>query len=295
MPRIKRIPVHRLRLDPLNPRREKPTEELIDSIKKTGLAVPIIVHKKGKHYLVTGGWQRRQALEKAGIAFAKCEIHPDGLSALKECERTSIQRELTQYQKMKQYVGIYSLLMEEQGKTHKKAIRWISKNTSISELWANRYINVATGLPPLVLALLKEKKNITRKEWAGLKLICYTVRQKMHVLGFRKAQTLLKLPHLSDEDRVKLAIEMMSLNTRESNDLVDYVLANTEIPVEQAIKELKQGKDVYVVYVGSLIVSKEVKVKTEKHCAKRRMGICDFLERYLESRFGENESEELSV
>ena len=117
----------------------------------------------------------------------------------------------------------------------------------------------------------------------------------MHVLGFRKAQSLLKLPHLPDEARVKLAIEMMSLNTRESNDLIDYVLTNPEIPVEQAIKELKLGKDVHVVYVGNLIVSKEVKKNTEKHCAERRMAICDFLERYLESRFGGNESEELSV
>ena len=291
-PKKKTIPIRLIHLDPYNIREEEPTDELVESIRKTGQRDPIIIRlgEDGKYY-VPDGWQRVQAIARAGYDTVRCIVFSNTIDTLREIERASIQRPWETYQKIKHIKNCYDALTNHRGFSDVEAMQWIVENTSIkSEIWAKRYVEISK-LPPLVLTLLKPKNHITEQEWEELKKYSLTIKMKQKVLKPRQVGYISTyLRFVPSERKIQTAVEMLSLSSDESKEFVLQVLEEPAKPPLEIAKEFRYGIEKFYLNPGILIVPQEIKQNVEKTCRIRRIHISQLIEELFELHFKDEQN-----
>lgn len=264
--------------DPYNPREEEPLDDLVESIRKTGFAEPIIVRPSddGK-FLVTDGWQRAQAGVMAGWRRIPCKIYASPLEALEETDRRGIKREWTKYQKIKFYRNFYDACRDA-GVNHQEALQRITKKSPAIEQRVLTYLRI-TRLPPLVQALLKEPKNRTTWEWDQLEKIYHPIRLKRKPLKIGQADAIARyLQRVPPEKQVRAAIGVLGLTTAETIRKIRIISKYPEEDPLEIIRQLDIGYGIdEILDVGSVIVKLQLKRALLEYCAMRRISLKDFV------------------
>ena len=272
------IPVWELELDPYNVREEQPTDDLVESVRKTGFRDAAIVRpSEDRKFLVTDGWQRVQAGVRAGWTEIPCNIYKTPLEALKEANRASIRREWTKYQRIKHYRNYYEACREE-GMDHWEAVQKTVSDNPATEQAVMRYLRI-TRLPPLVQALLKEPKNRTPQEWNQLEKIYYTIRQKRKTLTIGKADAIATyLKNFPPEKQIRAAIGVLGLTDVEARYIIQVISRYPEEDPFEIIQELNMGYSTdEILDIGLIIVDSELKRDLQEYCSMRRITLKDLM------------------
>ena len=136
------VSIKKLYLDPKNPRREDPSEELLDSVREEGVKKPLITWlKDNDHILICDGYERYQAGIIANLSEIPCHIYKDHLKALKEAKIESIVNPWTKYQKCLYCKNVYDACIEK-GMTDEEAFQKTIKILSARESTIRRYLRV---------------------------------------------------------------------------------------------------------------------------------------------------------
>lgn len=284
------IPIKSLYWDPMNVRQVEPLDDLVQSIKKTGQKSPIIVRPRNKKtYYVTNGWERVQAVARAGLKNVDCHIFTNTVDALIEVERDSIQRPWETYQKINHIRNFYNILTNDQNLTDEKALQFIVKNTSTKTVNRAKNFVEISKLPSLIFSLLKPKDHITEQEWNELEKYSLTVRRKKKVLKPRHVGYIAKfLIFTNTKRKIQTAIEMLSMDNKCFKAFVLEVQGKpSKLPSEIAadFHYGKGGVGIEHIRPGSLDVPKEVKKNIKKECVRRRITIHELIEELLITHF----------
>lgn len=283
----KMIPVSQLKLDPYNVREEEPTDDLVESIKKTGFREPVIVrldisneHEKDC-FLVTDGWQRVQAGVRAGWTKIPCSIHETALEAMKEANRASIKREWTKYQRIRHYRNYFDACNEE-GMGYGEAIDNTVKDNPADEQTVLKYLRI-TRLPPIVQVLLKKTENRTPQEWSQLEKINYNIRMTKKPLGIGIADAIaLYLRNFLPEKQAEVAVGVLGMKEPKAKKAIRLISKKPEADPTDIIYNVEKGYSVdQVLQIGSLIVNPALKNYIQRYCSTRRVTPKDVVRKLL--------------
>jgi hypothetical protein len=162
----KLVATDRLRRGEHNVRNARPSDQLIQSIERSGIATPLVTrptpHDNDLLY-VTDGWQRYQAAVELGWSQLPVNVYTDVLSALENAEVQSIVDEWTTYQAATHVNTLYDELAANAA-DEQDIVSVISDKTARSEQTVRRYL-YAFQLPDTLRHLLKDRGNITDAEW----------------------------------------------------------------------------------------------------------------------------------
>jgi ParB family chromosome partitioning protein len=127
--RVQEIPIDKIRPNPENPRKKfdrTAIEELAQTIKKHGLLQPILVQKKGDHYIVISGERRLRSLIHLGMAKAPCIVKElDRRKTLEVSLIENIQRE--QLDPIEE-ANVFKLLLTDYSLTQDELAEQVGKN-----------------------------------------------------------------------------------------------------------------------------------------------------------------------
>lgn len=158
------IPIDKIQRDPLNPRNEQPTEELIESLKKVGYKSDLTVRENGNNtFLATDGWERVQGGIIANLKSVPCKVYDDSLEALEATRAVSINRNWTKLDYIT-HIHNYYVECRKKGMSHHKSLNKTVAKNDISQESVMRYIRI-WKLPNSIKILLKEPKKRSRAEW----------------------------------------------------------------------------------------------------------------------------------
>lgn len=273
--------IKRLVWDPYNPRDEEPTDELVESVRKTGFARAIIVRPtaNGKFY-VTDGWQRAQAAVRVGWKQVPYKLYETAPEALEETKREDIKREWTKYQRIKYYRNFYHACREED-MDHQSAFQRIVNKDPAGEQSVLRYLRITNPrlLPPIVQSLLKEPKNRTIEEWNHLEKIYYPIRRIRRTLTIGQADAIaIYLRNFTTEQKVRVAIGVLGLTYAEAIHKIRIVSKYPEEDPIEIIQQLDTGAGIdEILDVGTLVVNLKLKRDLLEYCTMRRINLKDFL------------------
>jgi ParB/RepB/Spo0J family partition protein len=283
----KMIPVSQLKLDPYNVREEEPTDDLVESIKKTGFREPVIVRpdRLNEHerdsFFVTDGWQRVQAGARAGWTKIPCSIHKTALEAMKEANRASIKREWTKYQRIKHYRNYFDACIEE-GMDYGEAIDNTVKDNPADEQTVLKYLRI-TRLPPIVQVLLKKPENRTLQEWTQLEKINYNIRMSQKPLGIGIADTIAQyIRNFSPRKQSEVAVGVLGMKEPKAKKAIRLISKSPEADPADIIYSVEKGYSIgQVLQIGSLIVNPALKNYLQVYCSTRRVTPKDIVRKLL--------------
>jgi len=162
----KLVATDRLRRGEHNVRNARPSDQLIQSIERSGIATPLVTrptpHDNDLLY-VTDGWQRYQAAVELGWSQLPVNVYTDVITALENAELQSIVDEWTTYQAATHVNTLYEELPTD-GEREQETISLIADRTARAEQTVRRYLH-AFQLPDTLRHLLKDRSNITDAEW----------------------------------------------------------------------------------------------------------------------------------
>lgn len=283
----KTIPVSQLKLDPYNVREEEPTDNLVESIRKTGFREPVIVRPDRSNesekdcFLVTDGWQRVQAGVRAGWMKIPCSIHETALEAMKEANRASIKREWTKYQRIKHYRNYFDACSEE-GMGYGEAVDTTVKDNPADEQTVLKYLRI-TRLPPIVQVLLKKPANRTPQEWSQLEKINYNIRMNKKPLGIGIADAIAQyLRFFLSQKQAEVAVGVLGMKEPKARKAIRLILKNPEADPTDIIYNVEKGYSVdQILQIGSLIVNPALKNYIQSYCSTRRVTPKDVVRKLL--------------
>jgi len=276
----KDIPIELLDRDPLNPRNEIPTDNLIDSLKKVGFKHPIIVRPTDNGgYYVTNGWERVQAAIKIGFSNVPCEIYPDELSAMKVGRAESIVRGWTKYISMI-HINNYYRICREQKMSHKKAIERTVSDNDVTSSTVERYIRIWV-LPDSVKSLLKQPKKRTPLEWITLLKYNKNIRRYSTPLTVSMADHLVKYgKDIPEWKLLDIATNILGKQVYEAKKIIREACMNHNIkkPIRDIIDSTKTGHiGPVVLHLPSVMISSNEKKLIMNYITERRMRLNDFI------------------
>lgn len=274
-----------LRLDPYNPRDEEPTDDLVESIRKTGFARAVIVRPSDDgNFFVTDGWQRAQAGVISGWKWIPCKIYASAPEALDETRREDIKRKWTKYQRIKFYRNFYEA-NREAGMDHQSAIQRMIKKDPASEPRILMYLRITNTrlVPPLVQALVKKPKNRTDWEWNQLEKIYYPIKRKRKALTIAQANAIaIHLRNFTPEQKVRAAIGVLGLTNPDALHKIWAISKYPEADPLETIQKLEKGVGIdEILDVGIIVVNLKLKRELLEYCAMRRIRVKDLVRELL--------------
>jgi|APHM01.1.fsa_nt_gi ParB-like nuclease domain. len=158
------VPISDLLRDSHNVRDSRPSDTLIQSIRRSGISNALVTREHPEDddlLMVTDGWQRYQAARELGWSHLPVNVYPNALEALEHAEIQSISDEWTTFQAAKHISSVYEMYKTEQD--DEAALQEVASRTARSEQTVRRYLN-AFNLPDAAINLLKQRENITGQE-----------------------------------------------------------------------------------------------------------------------------------
>lgn len=281
----KDIPIDLLDRDPLNPRDEPPTDNLIDSLKKVGFKHPIITRPTGNgRFYVTNGWERVQAALIVGFDRVPCEIYPDELSAMKAGRADSIVREWPKHTHMIHINNYYTVCREKYEMDHKSAVEKTVSDNDITHSTVERYIRV-WSLPDSVKALLKQPKKRLPTEWIILSKHNRNIRRHSSPLHVSVADYIVKYgSDLPEWNLLDIAANVIGKEASEAKKIVREACRehNRKKSIGDIIDGTKTRSTGFVVLrLSGVMLSFDEKKYILEYIAKRRIKLNDFLRNLL--------------
>jgi hypothetical protein len=161
------VSTDRLRRGEHNVRNARPSDQLIQSIERSGIATALVTrptpHDGNDLLYITDGWQRYQAAVELGWSQVPVNVYDDVIEALENAELQSIVDEWTTYQAATHVNQLYQELPTDGGQED-ETVSLIADRTARSEQTVRRYLD-AFKLPDTLRNLLKNRGNITDSEW----------------------------------------------------------------------------------------------------------------------------------
>lgn len=271
-----------------NVRRKEPEQELVSSIKKTGIKEPLTAYKEDGTYYITDGWQRQQCMIKAGYTHSPCDVYENEAEAMFEAERSSMQTPWTNYQNIKQYGELFKTHIED-GYNETEAINSIVNKSSVSAKTLKKYVKIY-ALPKISHILLKKPKN-RRDDWED-----FSFKFKGRINdsdGRLKIKNAKPIANAYDKGQInKAQAETFSVEAVVYND--ERIISNAlekcskhDTNVQEAVeKEAKriQNRNCGGIYIGTVMFEQEDMKWFEAYKADKRVNSQKFARKAIEEK-----------
>jgi len=282
---IRRVPIDLLSRDPLNPRDEPPTDELINSVRANGILLPLTARSDGNGgFYVGDGWERVQAALKVGIDDLLIEIHPDELSSMRAGHAKSNVRSWTKYEHIVDVNNYYRVCRDKERMHHSEALHKTANDLAKNKATVERYVRI-WKLPDGVKILFKTPSKRTRDEWNYLLKFNKNIRRYNETLSTVLADHLMKYIHEVPEERlVDIACNIIGKKKTLSKQIISEATRpyNLNKPIRDIFNMVKTGcdKPTGLNLPSQVYLPPENKQRILMYMANRRMKINEFI-RYL--------------
>ncbi|TKJ19944.1 MAG: hypothetical protein CEE43_13775 [Promethearchaeota archaeon Loki_b32] len=281
---IKDVSINDLELDPMNPRQEIPSDELVDSIKeKYDHDKSLITWYDNGKYWISDGWERYQAGFQAGLTKFPCRVYKDHIKALKAAKQASIVNPWTDFQNYTHYKNFYDTCIES-GMTHHEAIKRTIKDNPINEKVLLRYLNIF-DLPSPVLSLMKEERNICEKEMKKLQKYDNMIKLRHKKLGIKITHSMaLKLKGFPHDTICEIAVDVLGMNSRDALKAIERISQNPDKDPHEIIKKIEKGYETdRILHVGDFIFKDpNLKQTIVEYVASRFISTKTFIKELIE-------------
>lgn len=287
------IPVDEIRFDAdLNPRDLRPPPELIRQIRDKGVKDPPIVYfdPDSKYYFAVNGWQRVQAAKMVGISKIICEVYESELNAQVAAIHEDTRTEETDLQQYKRFYALYLAGIKE-GMSDSESLKMAMVSRGLSQIeFARRRIDIFK-LPPLVLSLMKEKKNRTPQEWFQLEKVNPNIKRSGKKLGITKAASIAnQLEERNDHFKLVVAVICLNLHIWDSLEFIKYVVDNPGISAIKLYKKYTE-KPSEVLNVR-IVINKRIKAQIDRLCESSHKDLNDMFWEFLDKLLPDNSRKE---
>lgn len=279
------VPIENLRCDPLNPREEPPSGDLIDSMGKLGIQRALITRpdEEEDYYLVTNGWERVQAAWKLGWSQLPIKEYQDPLDAMKFARIESVVNDWDWYCKFVHIVKYYGECKKKDMNHHEAIARTVDDN-DVSHETVRRYLRI-WSLPPSVKSLLKLPYNRTDDEWNLLKKFNPNIKRYPDAIGVLAAAELASQHGISEERMLEIATNILDKRAAKARKIIKEACKkdNRMIPIREIIDKVMTGHSHPEVFSlpSCILISPKDKNIIMKHITKRRISLIDFLRELL--------------
>lgn len=277
------ILIDNLELDSKNPRQERPSEELLDSvIKEQRVKEPLITWYNNGKYWICDGWERYQAGVRAGLTEIPCRVYTDHIKALKATKEASIVNPWTDFQKYKFCKIFYDACMEK-GMTYQEALQKTTKELPYGDQTLLRYLSIFE-LPLPVQSLLKEERNITPKEIKELEKYDNMIKLRHKKLGIKVAYAMaVKLRDFPPDKICEIAVDILGMKSTDALNAIDQISSNPDTDPYEIIKEIETGYGSdRILHVGDFIVEPDLKQIIIEYVSKRFISTKKLIKELLE-------------
>lgn len=299
--------VHKSELerDSENVRNASPSHELRESISKSGILQPLIVRDddEKQRLQITDGWQRYQAATSLGFMHLPVNIYGDTYEALQAAEEYSIVREWTSYQMARHAQSIKDSI-EGDHSSRSELIERTADSTSRHEKTIERYMN-AFRLPDILHPLLKERENVSEREWMALKNYHKDVRRhsglswQVAAKAGKHADMFEHLPN-GEEKLIRLMLETLSMNANQAEAFIDEFIEDPDRSFDMVSSivfdgpgpEEKGQLEIPHVYVK---IKPEHKSKIMDHITTRKKPLDKMIQDLIRARARELEDDNTSL
>lgn len=280
-----------------NVRKEEPDEELVTSIKRTGIKEPLTTYKENGTVYVTDGWQRHQSMIKAGYTHSPCNIHETESKAMLEAGRSSLQKSWNKYQRIKQYGELFKTSIKE-GRSESEAMEYVVNRSEVSKSALRKYIKIY-ALPEEAHIFLKKAKN-RRSDWESFSFkIEARIGESEDTLKIKNAKVIadaydegkitkqqaksfiVEAVVYNDKDIISNAIEKCSKHDAHVQEAVE----------EEAERQKDRGCD--GIYVGTVMLEQEDMQWLEAYKADKRVNSQKFARRAIEEKLQKAREEDI--
>ena len=263
------VSIKKLYLDPKNPRREDPSEELLDSVRKEGVKKPLITWlKDNDHILICDGYERYQAGIIANLSEIPCHIYKDHLKALKVAKTESIVNPWTKYQKCLFCKNVYDTCIEK-GMTDEEALQKTIEILPAREVTIRRYLRVINEFPSIAQSLLKKPRNRSKEERNELE--SYNISFKKKTLSITIADFIIQtLRDFPEEKICRIAVDLLGLKTVTAKTAINRISQNPDKDPFEIITKVEKGYNPdRILHIGSFIVEPNLKKAIGKYVSTR--------------------------
>jgi len=277
------IPIDNLELDSKNPRQEKPSEELLESVRKEKrIKEPLITWYNNGKYWICDGWERYQAGVRTGLTEIPCHVYTDHIKALKATKEASIVNPWTDFQKYKFCKTFFDACMEK-GMTYQEALQKTVKELPYGEQTILRYLSIFE-LPLPVQSLLKEERNITPKEIKELEKYDNMIKLRHKKLGIKVAYAMaVKLRDFPPDKICEIAVDILGMKSKDALIAIDQISSNPDTDPYEIIKEIETGYGSdRILHVGDFIVESDLKQIIIEYVSKRFISTKKLIKELLE-------------
>lgn len=221
---------------PKNPRKQLIVDELVESIKESGLLSPLLVRRVGSEFEIISGHRRKEALSAMGETHADCDIvEMTDEQAYKALMTANIQAhslsEVEEAEGIKHMVDAYEWSQERVAKEFGKSQKWISFRLSLLDtddsVKDGLSTRVLTGTHAREIAQLpQEKQSEVVAKVVEEKLSTRETAELVKMINNRQNDdsSMTYVEHTSFSDSNQLTIEGV-----ENNLQIDNQINNREI------------------------------------------------------------------
>jgi ParB family chromosome partitioning protein len=216
-------------------------EELINSIRKSGIINPLLVRPVplvgNLKYGVVCGSRRYNAALDAGLSKVRCFIRElTDIEAMEQSMMENRQRVDTPTWMDIEYVGMMYNIYRKHGLSHQDA-RDVITRTGISPQTVERYLHIYK-LPEEVKGLMRDTDERTTKQKEVISLYC--AREPNRLLPIGHAGLLFNIIDLPLEKQMEVAIFITNMQQGKIEQLIQLVKDNPTINVEELHQRLLQ-------------------------------------------------------
>ena len=279
------VDIDRLQHGRYNPRKVRPKEELIESIKRDGLAQPLIVRPamNSDCYHITDGWQRYQAAVQQGFEQLPVDIYETELSALRAAETASIVREWSIYEWAKHCQAVAT---EVEASGHRARAKKVAEHVTRDWRTVDRYLAVLS-LPREIHPLLRGGPDGSAQDWDTLENYRQRIRE-FGPLSWEVAEPLARAYRqgkISSQRAIGLAAKAVAYDSEVAAELISRGIESPSDPlstVEQLARQYSDGNQDLWVPRTTVSMSEHNRAAIMTYCAEEHTSVPTLVSELLE-------------